>query len=59
MNFNLKNFPRYGSHTSEYDKWKEGFEKELREIKKKGETQGQDIPFVRGIIRTIKEILGE
>jgi hypothetical protein len=52
MKFTLKNFP-IGDYNNIYEKWKEGFEKELRAMKTSGVYESN---FDRELI---EEILGE
>jgi len=75
MKFNLKNRPKkpevefkkgwqhvaevLGDHYVETKKWFEGFEKEIREIKKIVDAYKFDKKFMEGRSQTIKEILGE
>ena len=57
MKENLKTFPS-GRSIWAYQRWKENFEKELREMKEKLEGKKQPIELLSAYV-VIKEILGE
>jgi hypothetical protein len=61
MKFNLKNFPKKVLAYTEYIWWKEGFEAELREMKKKWEIvkNAEILVEPQHIINDLKELLGE
>jgi len=61
MEYNLENFPCYFARSAEFDEWKEGFKKELRELDNfiVSTPAWKKLEVSEGIRYMIKEILGE